>query len=136
MRNWRGSMSSKLLKFLYANINGRIGRKTFWLYFILPQWIFFILLGSTVSSYDNVIIATPDLVFYLMILIRIGVFMGFVKRLHDRGKSGWWFILCLIPVIGDIYWFIDLGILPGNKTENKYGASAQIQLETVYNAKA
>jgi uncharacterized membrane protein YhaH (DUF805 family) len=25
-----------------------------------------------------------------------------VRRLHDTGRSGWWLLLCLIPIIGSI----------------------------------
>lgn len=46
---------------------------------------------------------------------------GSVKRAHDRGKSGWWMLIALIPVAGFIWWLIDLGIFEGEKGPNKYG---------------
>ncbi len=47
---------------------------------------------------------------------------GSVKRCHDRGKSGWWMLLSLIPIAGFIWWLIDLGIMEGQEGPNKYGA--------------
>ena len=47
-----------------------------------------------------------------------------VKRLHDRGKSGWWFLLMAILsviVVGTIWILIELGILEGQTGPNKYG---------------
>ena len=44
-----------------------------------------------------------------------------VKRCHDRGKSGWWMLLVLIPIVGGIWWLIDLGVLEGDQGPNKYG---------------
>ncbi len=44
-----------------------------------------------------------------------------VKRCHDRGKSGWWVLVALIPIIGFIWWLVDLGILEGEEGENRWG---------------
>jgi uncharacterized membrane protein YhaH (DUF805 family) len=50
---------------------------------------------------------------------------GGVKRAHDRGKSGWWMLLTLVPIIGAIWWLVDLGILEGQDGDNKYGPNPQ-----------
>ena len=70
------------------------------------------------------------------VLFFIAMVSGFVKRLHDRGKSGWWVLLCMIPVIGTIYWVIDCGLLAGKDEDNEYGEPAPLQLEKMKNAKA
>lgn len=44
-----------------------------------------------------------------------------IKRAHDRGQSGWWLLLTLIPVIGMIWWLVNLGILEGETGPNRYG---------------
>ncbi|MGI9570702.1 MAG: DUF805 domain-containing protein [Desulfobulbia bacterium] len=46
---------------------------------------------------------------------------GSIKRAHDRGKSGWWILITLIPIAGFIWWLIVLGIFEGQKGPNKYG---------------
>ena len=128
-------MQSDLLKFLYANFNGRIGRKTFWLYYVLPLFLFNLGLEPTKEYFlGNALVGLA--IFVLIILMMIAMISGFVKRLHDRGKSGWWTLLCFVPIIGTIYWIIDCGILSGDDTENEYGAPAPLQLEAVKNAKA
>ncbi|RDC59506.1 hypothetical protein HME9302_00696 [Alteripontixanthobacter maritimus] len=50
-----------------------------------------------------------------------------VRRLHDRGFSGWWYlgyvVLSSLPVLGislTIAYFIQMA-LPGTKEENRYG---------------
>ncbi|MEJ2021636.1 MAG: DUF805 domain-containing protein [Maritimibacter sp.] len=43
-----------------------------------------------------------------------------VRRLHDRDKSGWWYWLFLVPIVGPIVllvWFI----LEGTRGANSYG---------------
>ena len=44
-----------------------------------------------------------------------------VKRFHDRGKSGWWALILLIPIVGLIWMIIDLGVMEGDEGPNKYG---------------
>ena len=44
-----------------------------------------------------------------------------VKRWHDCGKSGWWMLVALIPVIGGLWFLIECGFLPGTPGPNIYG---------------
>ena len=44
-----------------------------------------------------------------------------VKRLHDRGRSAWFLLILLIPVIGAFWLLIELGILPGTSGPNRFG---------------
>ena len=43
-----------------------------------------------------------------------------IRRMHDIGKSGWWILINLIPLIGWI-WYIILAIKPSDGP-NQYGA--------------
>ncbi len=45
-----------------------------------------------------------------------------VKRYHDRGKSGFWFFITFVPLIGGMWQFIECGMLPGDDHNNDYGA--------------
>lgn len=43
-----------------------------------------------------------------------------IRRLHDVGKSGWYYLWILVPYVGGLiilYWSVQ----PGDKEENKYG---------------
>ena len=47
-----------------------------------------------------------------------------IRRWHDRGKSGWWSLINIIPIIGGLWCFIELALLPsvgldpfGNRNE-------------------
>ena len=42
-----------------------------------------------------------------------------IRRLHDIGKSGWWILICIIPLIGAI-WLLVLMVLDSNPGNNKY----------------
>lgn len=43
-----------------------------------------------------------------------------VRRLHDAGRSGWWYFIDLVPVIGG-FWMFGLLLLPSQPGTNKYG---------------
>jgi len=44
-----------------------------------------------------------------------------VKRFHDRDKSGVWFCIVFVPIIGPIWQIVECGMLPGNPGSNSYG---------------
>jgi uncharacterized membrane protein YhaH (DUF805 family) len=46
----------------------------------------------------------------------------YAKRWHDRGKSGWWTLILLIPIIGPLWALIECGFLRGTEGPNQYGA--------------
>ena len=46
----------------------------------------------------------------------------FVRRMHDVGKSGWFILISLVPLIGAI-WLLILWCTDGSSEENKYGPS-------------
>jgi len=45
-----------------------------------------------------------------------------VKRWHDRGHSGWWVLVGLIPVIGPLWLLVTNGLLPGTPGPKRCGA--------------
>lgn len=100
-------------KYLYTTFDGRIGRKMFWIGAG----------GLFVAHILNLILfgrggLVPFVVSVVIMLAGLGVF---VKRCHDRDKSGWWCLLLLIPYVNIIWTVVDLGILEGTKGPNQYG---------------
>lgn len=45
-----------------------------------------------------------------------------VKRYHDRDKSGFWFFVGFIPLIGGIWQLVECGFLAGSEGSNSYGS--------------
>ena len=43
-----------------------------------------------------------------------------VRRLHDRGKSGWFLFLALIPLIGTLWLLVECGLLGSKHKNNTY----------------
>ena len=89
----------------YANFSGRARRKEYW-YFYLAASLFtlicrLIIYIVTISppSYDTASAILSGIAILNLILI-IPMFAVGARRLHDVGRSGWWQLLELVPVIG------------------------------------
>ena len=106
----------KVVRDNYANFNGRASRQEYWM-FILFNFIFTIVVG-----FIDVFLSLGFLSLLYVLAILIPGLAVFVKRLHDVNKSGWWFFIIFIPIIGAI-WMLILLCTDGNPGENSYGPS-------------
>jgi len=99
----------------YAGFSGRARRKEYWM-FVLFNTIF-----SIVALILDYILETVFIIYILYILaILIPALAVLVRRLHDIGKSGWWYFICLVPIIGGI-WLLVLLVTDSTPGENQYG---------------
>lgn len=105
----------------YANFNGRARRSEYW-YFALMNIIITIVLTvlDSVLGLNFEPLPYGYLYFIYMIAILIPSLAVAVRRLHDVGKSGWFYFIALIPIIGAI-WLLILFCTEGNQGENDYG---------------
>ncbi len=110
----------------YANFNGRARRSEYW-WFILANMI----LAIVAMVIDNVAGITFGQIPYgpVYVLYALAVFLPglavTVRRLHDVGKSGWFYFIVLIPLVGAI-WLLVLLFTEGEQAENQYGANPKI----------
>ena len=56
---------------------------------------------------------------YTLSVLIPGIAVG-VRRLHDTGRTGWWLLIILIPLIGALV-LLYFMILDSNSGSNKYG---------------
>jgi uncharacterized membrane protein YhaH (DUF805 family) len=113
----------------YATFSGRARRSEYW-YFVLFNFIFMIvaigldnLLGTTVS-----VLPYGYFYFALALAVLIPGLAVFVRRMHDIGKSGWWYFIAFIPLVGAI-WLLVLCCTEGVSGDNEYGADPKLEAE-------
>lgn len=106
---------------LYLSLDGRISRRTFWIRGFLPLT----LLSLGFWLVDGFIEADGILELIGAILLLWPSLAINVKRWHDRGKSGWWVLVGLIPIAGPIWALVETGFLPGDAGPNAYGTGEQ-----------
>lgn len=109
----------------YIDFWGRARRKEYWMFTLWNVVIIMFLaaleaIGTEIGS-DSFVSYIP-MVLYLLygLFILIPSFTVSVRRLHDIGKSGWWILIGLIPVIGSIIllvWYCT----EGQRCENEWG---------------
>ena len=81
----------------YFDFQGVTGRRAFWM-FVLFNFVISIVLSAVLA-----VVHLQALGFlYSLALLLPGLGLG-VRRLHDIGKSGWWLLASLVPVLGWIY---------------------------------
>ena len=120
----------KVMRDNYINFKGRARRKEYWMFTLVYV---IILMGCT--ALDNMLGTV-----FMMDGGALGeISMGYgwayticglahflpalslvVRRLHDVGKSGWFYLIILIPLIG-IIWLLVLYCTEGKKQDNKWG---------------
>ena len=107
----------------YAVFSGRSRRKEFWM-FVLFTFIVEIVLAiidAIIGTYNTAIgIGLLSGLFYLAILVPFIALN--TRRLHDIGKSGWFQLLFIIPIVGFILWIIWM-VRDSDDGVNKYGPS-------------
>ena len=105
----------KVVRDNYANFNGRASRQEYWMFFLFN--IIFAFVAGIVDVYIG--LGFLELIYVLAVFIP-GLAVG-VRRLHDVGKSGWFLLISLIPLVG-VIWLIVLLASKSNPGENQYGA--------------
>ena len=109
----------------YANFSGRARRREYWMY-VLVQTIIMIglmILDSVLGldfELQGISLGYGYLYLIGLIVHFIPSLAVLVRRLHDVGKSGWFYFIFLIPIIG-IIWLLILYCTEGQKEDNKWG---------------
>jgi uncharacterized membrane protein YhaH (DUF805 family) len=98
----------------YTDFDGRASRPAFWWWFL-----FSVLVGTAARLIDAGIGTTIVSIIVGLGLLLPDISVG-VRRLHDTGRTGWWIVIGLIPLIGLIVLLIFF-VQEGDRGENEYG---------------
>ena len=107
----------------YTVFTGRARRMEYW-FFVL----FNILISAALSVVDYFTGTYSDVYHTGLLggLYSLGVLLPAiavtVRRLHDTGRSGWWILIALVPVIGGIVLLVFM-VLDSQSGDNEYGPS-------------
>ena len=108
----------------YVGFSGRASRSEYWFFYLS-----FVVAAIGMLVLTVVSVFVLDALASLMGMLTMVTYLGFflpllsvtVRRLHDLGKSGWMFLVVLIPIVGGILllvWFVS----DGQPHDNAYGA--------------
>jgi uncharacterized membrane protein YhaH (DUF805 family) len=124
LKIWKPEKPLHLPEGLFFSFRGRIPRRIFWAIAAVQGFVG-LLIGFVSVMLMNVSGVTGILgwLLYLswMVMATWVSLAAQAKRWHDRGRSGYMVLINLIPVVGCIWSLIELGLLPGTASPNKYG---------------
>lgn len=98
----------------YATFNGRARRSEFW-YFALFQ----VLVAVATTLIDKALGGSIISLIGTIALFLPGLAVS-VRRLHDLDKTGWWYLIAFLPIIGGLvllFWFCG----EGTNGDNRFG---------------
>jgi uncharacterized membrane protein YhaH (DUF805 family) len=105
----------------YADFTGRAPRAEYWWFYL------FVVLGYIAASIiDSILGLGGTLGPYGILVALFGLAMlvpslaAGARRLHDMGRSGWWLLISLVPLIGIIVLIVFL-VTPSEAGDNQYG---------------
>ncbi|MEG2173935.1 MAG: DUF805 domain-containing protein [Oscillospiraceae bacterium] len=106
----------------YFNFSGRARRKEYWMFALFNIIISFVLkmvdqgIGLSITQQVGVLSGIYGL------FVMIPSLSLLFRRLHDVGKSAWWLLIVIIPVIGWI-WLLVYTLMEGAAGDNQYGSN-------------
>ena len=99
----------------YVDFSGRARRSEFW-FFYLFEILAFVVAVIIDSVFGTSIFAPVVGLGLLLPMLAVAV-----RRLHDTGRSGWFLLLGLIPLVGGIILLV-FCVTDGNAGANAHGA--------------
>ena len=102
----------------YADFKGRSQRKEYWMFTLFNLLAFFVLSVAGGMLGDQAELLTG--------IYSLGVLLPSVavtvRRLHDIGRSGWWALLMVVPVVGALI-LVVFALQDSQPEANEYGAN-------------
>jgi uncharacterized membrane protein YhaH (DUF805 family) len=103
----------------YAEFNGRAGRSEYWwfaLFSVVVSLVASVVFGDWLGMLANLALLLPSLA-------------AGTRRLHDMGKSGWFQLVWLIPLVGwavMIYWLVQPSVGPNAYGDAPWSAASPV----------
>ena len=105
----------------YAVFSGRARRKEYW-FFVLFNII--IALALTFIDFSTGLYDVESEIGLLSSLYSLAVLVPSIavtiRRLHDTGRTGWWFLIAFVPIIGAIVLLVFM-VFDSTPGDNQYG---------------
>lgn len=126
----QGGQGFSLFSF-YTSLSGRASRKQYWLLFVVPYVVLLVaatlidgaMLSASLDAdiMDETMAMPLPMATLAALLLTIWPAIALaVRRLHDRGRSGWLYLLLMVP-FANLWIFIEILFLRGKDGDNVYG---------------
>jgi uncharacterized membrane protein YhaH (DUF805 family) len=103
----------------YANFDGRAHRTAYWMFVLF--YLIFYMVAIAIDGLLGMALVTG---LYQLALFIPSISVG-ARRLHDTGRSGWWQLIGLIPILGIIVMIVFL-VQDSQPGSNQYGPNPKL----------
>lgn len=114
----------------YADFSGRARRKEYWM-FILINMLISIAIGFVAGFVGGALGLSSNMSMALALLYSVAVFVPSlavsVRRLHDTGRSGWWLLIVLVPILGGLALLV-FAVQDSQPGSNQYGNNPKMAM--------
>ncbi len=122
----------------YADFQGRSDRSEYWLFVLLQAGVSLVVVllitvfigvtrfGESPARDSIGFVAIPIAQLGLLVFILYTFIPSLavtVRRLHDTNRSGWWILIRLVPILGELVFIVFL-LLKGTAGPNRFGTVA------------
>lgn len=101
----------------YVGFSGRARRTEYWMFALFHIIVAFVLYLPFIATQEP---ALASLYFIYVLATLLPALAVTVRRLHDTGRSGWWYLISLVPLVGGIILLVFL-VSAGATGSNSYG---------------
>ena len=111
----------------YFTISGRASRSEYW-WFTLAGGLFAFIWGLSIAFAILLVDQISGTLYAMLMLFFVMAMLALIvpsitvsiRRLHDTGRSGWWYFVTFLPYVGSIILLV-FTLLPSEEGENEYG---------------
>ena len=111
----------------YAVFRGRASRTEHWEFFFWNLLVYILLFTIDVAFNTPAEIGIGPLSGLYTLFVTLPWVAVMVRRLHDTGRSGWWYFIIVIPVLGWIAMLVVL-VQDSDPNENQYGPNPKLEV--------
>lgn len=104
----------------YVGFQGRARRTEYWMFIL-----FSVIVSFVISLIDSLVGLSPILTYIYSLAVLLPSLAVLARRLHDTGRSGWWILIALIPLVGSII-LIVFTCQDSQPNDNKYGKNPKL----------
>lgn len=106
-------------------LGGRVTRSGFWLRHLsivpIGLWLVIAAAETVGRPYDLPLAAA-----FVLLLVSI-----WGRRLHDRGRSAWWLLATLVPVLGPLFLIVECALRGSSPTAARFGPEPGLRADYV-----
>ena len=115
-----------------TDFSGRSRRKEYWFFNLFNGivFLFLFLFAIPLGAQQKPSPIPFALMFAYSLLVFVPALAVTIRRLHDVGKSGWWYFIGFIPLIGGIILFV-FTLLDSEPYANQWGLDPKASERTL-----